>query len=587
LSIVTRDRMRVTALPARTFQPRRYRPGNQGTWSGHLPFACDLIAALRPALLVELGTHYGESYFGMCQAVLETAISCQCYAVDTWIGDRHASFYDESVFQEVKEWNDSHYAAFSHLLRTTFDEALANFADGSVDLLHIDGLHTYEAVRHDFDSWFPKVRPGGIVLLHDTAVRHHDFRVWRLWEELCREYPHFVFTHCWGLGVLRKPGGHASDSELLEALFSGSSAEQDFLRHYYSSLATALESADQVHRPPPRSSHTVLQVYPHGASGYAEATSATATIPFGEWQQVALELRQGSSHGPVRLDASDRACVVELAAIWLKRAVDGAVLTSWTSVDELRALRGMAGLIPLPDQTRARFLSTGGDPQFLLPDLDRAVTDQPVIVEVRLRVDADVAPALALLRSADAARIETVTAERDHAYLDKAAVQEAARLERESVDRDCTAARAERDLARGERDLAQAQGHQLAAEVRNLQAERVAVAGEYRRVHMLNESLTTERAAAAAEYKRVSLLNDSLREDRDAAEAEFRRVAARNESEIQALSGRVQAVTGRLADSEGQTERLKAELDIVYRSRSWWVTAPLRSLGRVARRLLR
>ena len=70
-------------LPARTIRPRRYRPGNVASWSGHLPFAHDLIAAVRPSLIVELGTHYGESYFAMCQAVQENAISCKCYA------DRH------------------------------------------------------------------------------------------------------------------------------------------------------------------------------------------------------------------------------------------------------------------------------------------------------------------------------------------------------------------------------------------------------------------------------------------------------------------------------------------------------------------
>jgi hypothetical protein len=33
-------------LPKGEFQPRRYRPGGVGNWSGHLPFANDLIAAV-------------------------------------------------------------------------------------------------------------------------------------------------------------------------------------------------------------------------------------------------------------------------------------------------------------------------------------------------------------------------------------------------------------------------------------------------------------------------------------------------------------------------------------------------------------
>jgi hypothetical protein len=50
------------------FRPGRSRIGRVGNWSGHLPFAADLIVATKPSLLVELGTHYGESYFGFCQA---------------------------------------------------------------------------------------------------------------------------------------------------------------------------------------------------------------------------------------------------------------------------------------------------------------------------------------------------------------------------------------------------------------------------------------------------------------------------------------------------------------------------------------
>ena len=75
----------------------------------------------------------------------------------------------------------------SVLLRTTFDCALDRFTAGSIDLLHIDGLHTYDAVKHDFYSWLPKVRPGSVLVLHDTMARHTDFGVWR-WEELAREF---------------------------------------------------------------------------------------------------------------------------------------------------------------------------------------------------------------------------------------------------------------------------------------------------------------------------------------------------------------------------------------------------------------
>lgn len=217
----------------KVFNPLQYRsclgaltpPAHESAWQEHFPFGRMLVELLRPRVLVELGVHRGASYLNFCQAVATLGIPCACYGVDTFQGDAHAGIYGSEVESDLRLRHDLLYGGFSRIVKATFDEAAAAMGDGSIDLLHIDGFHTYEAVAHDFATWLPKLSPRGVVIFHDINVRERGFGVWQLWQEVSARYPHFAFHHGHGLGVLAV--GPEVPAELAEFLtLDGTMAER-------------------------------------------------------------------------------------------------------------------------------------------------------------------------------------------------------------------------------------------------------------------------------------------------------------------------------------------------------------------------
>jgi hypothetical protein len=171
-------------------------------WLEHAPFGFWLVDELRPRSIVELGTHWGYSYFVFCEAVKRLGIDSTTFALDTWRGEEHAGLYGEEVFSAVTTINERSYSSFSTLLRGYFDDSLSDIEDGQVDLLHIDGRHGFADVSHDFEAWLPKLSDRAVVLFHDIAEHQPGFGVWQFWEQVSQRYPSFSFEHDHGLGVL-------------------------------------------------------------------------------------------------------------------------------------------------------------------------------------------------------------------------------------------------------------------------------------------------------------------------------------------------------------------------------------------------
>ena len=187
-------------LKSLNFEPSHL--SNIESWHGHTFFVRDLIEWNRPNLIVELGVHKGDSLLSIAQSCKDVGYTPNIVGIDHWRGDLHAGPVNMSNFGRVERIRNKYYSDSVTLLVRSFEDALNDFDNDSIDLIHLDGLHTYEAARQDFLNWIPKLKKDGIMLIHDTKSLDKNFGVAQLWNEVRKVYKHAEFEHSQGLAVL-------------------------------------------------------------------------------------------------------------------------------------------------------------------------------------------------------------------------------------------------------------------------------------------------------------------------------------------------------------------------------------------------
>lgn len=165
-----------------------------GPWSDiqdQLPLLFERAARYPGVQVAEFGVRTGES------------TSAFLAAAETLGG--HVYSYDQDWPQVPAWWHDSPLWSFS---MTSSLEALAPAAD----VLFIDTSHAYEATIAELTRHVPAVRPGGLVLCHDTRLADPPFEpyaVARALDDWCgetgREWVELGGRY--GLGEVTIPGG--------------------------------------------------------------------------------------------------------------------------------------------------------------------------------------------------------------------------------------------------------------------------------------------------------------------------------------------------------------------------------------------
>lgn len=129
---------------------------------GHLLYS--LASSCPPkCTIVEIGSFKGKSTICLGKALVQKK-QCKIYAIDPHDSNSHCSTFAD--FQtNIK--NNRLEKVVIPLVKTS-QEAAHEFNDQSLDMIFIDGDHSYEAVKQDIELWLPKLKTGGIIAFHDS-----------------------------------------------------------------------------------------------------------------------------------------------------------------------------------------------------------------------------------------------------------------------------------------------------------------------------------------------------------------------------------------------------------------------------------
>jgi len=144
--------------------------------TGMMPDDCHRLLLWRAACLpfghghvVEIGSYEGGSAVYLAKPMSLNDDRYMLYCVDTFTG------YVGNEKSLPRFWKNIGRAGVNCrvlAIQNTSIDAAAQWTNGSIRVLFIDGLHTLEGVRSDFESWSSFVVEGGGIIFHDYDNQH-------------------------------------------------------------------------------------------------------------------------------------------------------------------------------------------------------------------------------------------------------------------------------------------------------------------------------------------------------------------------------------------------------------------------------
>jgi cephalosporin hydroxylase len=144
------------------------------------------------SIILEIGSYLGASSTFLAAGAKECGSVVYC--IDTWMNDAMSEGCRDTYDQFIL--NTRKFAGQIRPIRGGSLQVARQFSE-KIDLLFLDGDHSYAGCHCDAEAWLPKLRPGGIIVFHDTWAEG----VWRTIQEFVKPLEissgHMIDTTYW------------------------------------------------------------------------------------------------------------------------------------------------------------------------------------------------------------------------------------------------------------------------------------------------------------------------------------------------------------------------------------------------------
>ena len=159
-------------------------PGDMQGWGSTHPIIEQVIATLRPGVIVEVGTWKGASAIHMAKIARRLGLPTRIVCVDTWLGSPEHFLGLAAGWRESLRLRNGYPQLYFTFLTNVIEHQLTdviiplpNTADIAAHILHakkiipdlvyLDAAHEYASVKRDLHSYWPLLGDNGVLLGDD------------------------------------------------------------------------------------------------------------------------------------------------------------------------------------------------------------------------------------------------------------------------------------------------------------------------------------------------------------------------------------------------------------------------------------